>query len=339
MIRDHLTVDAVADHLEGLLGDAAAVDADRHLAACAECAVIRADLVVVRDVLAAAPADPMPATVVTRIEVALASAWDDLDTARAAVSATRADVAATRADVAAAQTRADLAAADLDPKSRTPVRPRRRRFAPIFAAAGTIGIVVAAAVILPSLGGLQSGDDDDAGGAAVTAQDTREEQDSPASAAEEPDVDAAPGEIAGEDGRTLSAPITVTRSGRNYTAYTLSQGVSDMLASNDLAGQDDGGAPDDPETLASVDPSLEPFAAGGSRVRDCIRELASQDLDPILVDLGSYGGEPAVIIVLPDPADPDKAIAWAARPECGTGGSNLAYDMVPTAHPTAVPAN
>ena len=358
VVRRHLTVDSVADHLEGLLPDTAAAEAERHLSSCPDCAAIRVDLVAVREMLAAQSAEPMPDAVALRIETMLAEAWTDLSAGRAAVSDTRVDVSAADADLAAAED----SATTVDLAARThgrPSRARRRRIIPVFAAAvGTIGVVFSAAVIGPELMG-NSGDEDSAG--SVTAG-------APEGAREDLLEDGAGGmaEAQGEEGVAGLQAIPVGQSGRDYTSYTFAAGVADLLAaaraqpggyeaplspdsarppgssfspySSQSPSAADGPAP---STFALAEPGqpLAPFADGGARLRACIGELAEQDVEPILVDLGTFAGEPAVVIVLPDDSDPASATAWAVDQRCGTGlpPEQTTFAVVTTPHPTAAP--
>lgn len=69
----HLDYDVLADLAEGLLDKATAVSAQEHLAGCAECRDRAAELAAVSRVLAEAPAPPMPAYLVDRLDAALAA--------------------------------------------------------------------------------------------------------------------------------------------------------------------------------------------------------------------------------------------------------------------------
>ncbi len=70
----HLDRTTLAELDEGLLGTDAAAQARRHLAGCAECRDRLASITRVRTALAAAPAEPLPASVGARLDAALKAA-------------------------------------------------------------------------------------------------------------------------------------------------------------------------------------------------------------------------------------------------------------------------
>jgi hypothetical protein len=57
----------------------------------------------------------------------------------------------------------------------------------------------------------------------------------------------------------------------------------------------------------------------------CLAELDAAGQVPLAVDLGTWQGEPAAVIVLPDPADADRVQAWVVSPECGADGDHLMH--------------
>ena len=71
---DHLDLDQLADHDEGLLTPGETAAADAHLTSCPDCQQRRADIRSTRELLATVPAEPMPDSVATRIDAALAAA-------------------------------------------------------------------------------------------------------------------------------------------------------------------------------------------------------------------------------------------------------------------------
>jgi hypothetical protein len=141
-----------------------------------------------------------------------------------------------------------------------------------------------------------------------------------------------PGPDAAANGYDSAAGARVVSSGRAYTAYTLSAGVRDLLAEQDTTKlqaaaplQDGTGA-----SPASPAPSDSRSANSGGQfarltsqgtLTACIQGLVKTDVVPIVVDLATYGGKPAAIIVLPDPADSSSAIAYVVGPGCGVGES------------------
>jgi hypothetical protein len=139
-----------------------------------------------------------------------------------------------------------------------------------------------------------------------------------------------PGPNAAADGYDSAASARVVSSGRAYTAYTLSAGVRDLLAEQDTAKAQaavpmQGGAsparpaPSDSRS-ANSDSQLAQFTSQ-STLTACIHSLVKTDVAPIVVDLATYGGEPAAIIVLPDPANSSSATVYVVGPSCGPAES------------------
>lgn len=73
MTAAHLDYEALADFAEGILDEATATSAERHLADCADCRDRAAEVAEVSRVLADAPLPPMPAHLVERLDAALAA--------------------------------------------------------------------------------------------------------------------------------------------------------------------------------------------------------------------------------------------------------------------------
>ncbi len=153
-------VDVLADYVEGLLDDDARARVQRHIAEDPGTAALVAELETLPGLLAATPAEPMPADVVARVDAALARESQD----RAAASAV----------------------------GRVGVLQRRRRWlVPAMAAADTVGIVaIAAPVVLD-----QSGQDDSLDGAAEApaAQEGSPAAESPESLSGHDDAAGSPG--------------------------------------------------------------------------------------------------------------------------------------------------
>jgi hypothetical protein len=326
MHHEHLPVHIVADHLEGLLGPGEAAEADRHLAACAECVGIREDLALVRMALAEDRPGPMPAHVVARIDAALDAAAAD----RASEDLVRKPAARpSRARDGSAR----LPAADAGRSgSRPGSRSRRRRWLPALATAvAAVAVAVGAAAIYPQLtNGGQSDSATSAGGIALSDRASPPELDTAGEAGEGGDS----GSLA--EGGAAGSPRVVS-SGRQYTAYTLSAGVRDLLAENRTGSSLAPSAGDQPapDTGGGTVPDL--TTGGGDRgelstrlsrlharfsqqaeLNACIRSIAGRDVFPILVDIALYGDRPAAVIVLPDLADATNALVYVVPESCGT---------------------
>lgn len=69
----HLDYDVLADLAEGLLDEELSISAEAHLADCADCRIRATELADLSRVLADAPAPPMPAHLVDRLDAAIAA--------------------------------------------------------------------------------------------------------------------------------------------------------------------------------------------------------------------------------------------------------------------------
>jgi hypothetical protein len=314
MHHEHLRAETVADHLEGLLGPGEAAEAERHLALCPKCSALREDLGRLRAALASDSTVPMPASVAARIDLALAEEAE----------------AGGRSPSGQDQTGTQLVrppAGGWIGGRRTGSGPRRRRWVPALGGAlATIAIVVGALAVLPRLTSSHNENAQVAtareGGATSQNEAGGRQADglSPGPNTSANGYGSAPGgQSAGADG--------VVRSGRAYTAYTLSAGVRELLAEQDtapipaagpLAGVA-GSAPSDSRLTSSDDPLLR--LTSRSALATCIQSLVKTDVVPIVVDLATYGGEPAAVIVVPDPADSTNANVYVVGPDCGPGVS------------------
>jgi len=314
MHHEHLTADTVADHLEGLLGPGEAAEAARHLASCPECEALREDLGRLRATLASEAAPPMPASVAARIDLALAEAAETAAAARLSAGG--------RSPSGREQSAERLerpGAGESTGGRRASHLPRRRRWLPALGGAlATIAIVLGTLAVLPRLNG--SHDD----GAETATAGRGATSPSAASGAEAQGL--SPGPASGSD--SAAGADGVVRSGRVYTAYTLSAGVRELLAEQDAARAPASGSQD--QYAAGSAPSSTPLLGLNDRLAQlssqptlaaCIQSLVKRDTAPIVVDLATYGGKPAAIIVLPDPADSTNADVYVVAPDCGRQGS------------------
>ncbi|HEY6279425.1 MAG TPA: hypothetical protein VIX86_24200 [Streptosporangiaceae bacterium] len=89
-MRGHVSAETMADFRAGLLPARKAAAISAHLSACPRCAELDAQLAAVTSLLAAAPAPPMPASLVARLDAALAA--EAAARAGAAPAAARKDV-------------------------------------------------------------------------------------------------------------------------------------------------------------------------------------------------------------------------------------------------------
>jgi hypothetical protein len=291
--HEHLRAETVADHLEGLLGPGEAAEAERHLALCPECSALREDLGRLRAALASDSTARMPASVAAGIDQALAEEAE----ARAAAGLS----AGGRSPSGQDQTATQLV------RPPTGSGPRRRRWVPVLGGAlASIAIVVGALAVLPRTSSHNE-----------NAQVATAREGGATSSGEAGGL--SPGPNASADG--------VVRSGRAYTAYTLSAGVRELLAEQDTAPVPDaarqegagGSALSDSRFADSDDPLVR--LTSRSTLAACVQSLVKTDVVPLVVDLATYGGKPAAVIALPAPADSTNANVYVVGPDCGVGVS------------------
>lgn len=130
----------------------------------------------------------------------------------------------------------------------------------------------------------------------------------------------------------------VTRSGRDYTADTLAAAVPGLVTRRPLdssSGPQGGEATDGGRTGGSAARGSTGASGGsggsgagdggdarlngGAALASCVANLAGGPVTPLAVDIATYGGQPATIIVLPTPDDPSKVDAFAVEPTCPPG--------------------
>jgi anti-sigma factor RsiW len=264
----HVTPEILADHAEGLLPAADEAVVRTHLDGCPGCRRVAADLRDVSVLLAADVAPRMPDDVAARLEDAL-SAQPPLTSAPPRQHAT----------VTAARSRA---------------RPRSRRVPVWIGAAAAAVLGVTGAVI-----GVRALDDGDTGASSTAGAALEADR-----AAEAPES-------------ALAAPAE----GDDYTAATLEAQVAALVARTSGGAQEDATG-DDRQAAPGIAPGAEgavaePAPPTGNLsalsalatpegLAACVASLTGgQDVTPLAVDLASFEKQPAAIIVLPDPSDPE----------------------------------
>jgi len=271
-VRGHADAETLAAFREELLSRRKAARVSAHLAECSRCAGLDAQLTEVSALLTRSTAPPMPDALTARIEAAIA----------AEAAARAATVADGRAPVGAAgagagpRNRADR-------PSRPPRGPGRSRLA-LRAAAVTAAVVVVGGggygVARLLAGG--PGPGTSAGSAAAPAAGTNGK----ASSVSEGGL-RAPGSQAAAGVATGAARIV--SSGTDYQPGNLKAQVSAALAQfgeKAAVGPSPGpSSANQPAASAPRMPACVPRVTGGKR--------------PLLVDLATYQGRPATVIVIP----------------------------------------
>jgi hypothetical protein len=128
----------------------------------------------------------------------------------------------------------------------------------------------------------------------------------------------------------------VTASGRHWTKASVEAGVPQLLTGtlsptlppSSFSAQDNGsGAAEAPRALAGVPAAR---LAGGPALADCVTELAGGPATPLAVDLATFDGQPAAVVLLPGIGGPGRVDVWVVPPDCGQGkGQFLYYANVP----------
>jgi anti-sigma factor RsiW len=282
----HVTPKILADHAERLLSaeDEAAVRA--HLDSCAACRQVAADLRDVSVLLAADVAPRMPADIAARLE----------------------DTLGAEPPLTAAPPRQHATVPAAPPRARS-----RTRRMPVWVGAAAAAVLGVTGAVL----GVRALDDGDT------------EASSTAGAALEADRAAEATESA------LAAPAD----GDDYTAATLEAQVAALVARTSRGAQEDaagddrqaapGTVPGAEGTVAEPAPPTRNLSALSTLATPeglaaCVASLTGgQDVTPIAVDLASFDKQPAAIIVLPDPSDPETLDVRVVGARCSATDDDL----------------
>lgn len=111
----------------------------------------------------------------------------------------------------------------------------------------------------------------------------------------------------------LSGRLHVQVSTTAYTKATLAAGARTLL---DAPG---------PEASSGDAPSAGPLATDAG-VDACLEALGAGDASAVSVDLATYEGQPAAIVVA---TQPDRTVVYAVGRECTTGDPQVVQDAVP----------
>ena len=294
----HVDSEALAAYREGLLSRRKARRVAAHLAHCAQCAGLDAQLAELPALLARSPAPPMRAALTARIEAAIAAEAaarsETTDAASGAAGLTRDATRVTR-DAAATPRR--------HRKARAPSPGRERLVLRVAAAAAAVVVIGGGGYgLLRLLSGSALYSSGTSGAAPAPARGAA------GSAAHKAALRGAP--------NAAGSPLAgrrVVYSGTNYQPAQLKAQVRATLARFPLraAGLANGalGATPGPSGAFFNLRACLPRVAGGRYVR--------------LVDLAYYEGKPAAIIVIPGPGANEETVQVV-----GTGCSATANDQI-----------
>ncbi len=287
---EHLELDRIADLQEGLLDEGQATQARAHLADCDQCRSEAAALLDLRARLAAVVTDPMPDDVVARLDAAL------VDEARAEPTLAEPTLAERR--------------------TVTPLRARRPQRQPssgsrLLSAAAAAALLLAGVAVAVSFLS-RSGGNDSTSSTAATKQSGRDDSVSPEAGGRYP----------------------VLSSGTDYTAKTVAAAVPRLLSAPATApsalpqpsskGQSRADAQASPGASSAAPEGLADRLSGGPALADCLAELTgTSGAQPLAVDLATFDGKPATVILLPTRGDPAKVDVQVVGPGCRQGDAAL----------------
>jgi hypothetical protein len=133
------------------------------------------------------------------------------------------------------------------------------------------------------------------------------------------------------DQRAAADSYPVTASGRHWTKESVTAGVPQLLAGtlgptlppSSFSAQDDAsGSAGAPRELAGVPAAR---LAGGPALADCVTELAGGPATPLAVDLATFDGQPAAVVLLPGIGGPGRVDVWVVPPDCAQGKGQFLY--------------
>ena len=124
--------------------------------------------------------------------------------------------------------------------------------------------------------------------------------------------------------RDTSSTYRILATGNDYTQESLAVVVPRLIDAPTPANAD-GGAPEAADSEKRATPAPVGLDACITELVDDVNTPQVEALTPLLVDLASFGGRDARIVVLPATSDPSKADVFAVGPACGTGNADLLY--------------
>jgi hypothetical protein len=126
------------------------------------------------------------------------------------------------------------------------------------------------------------------------------------------------------DAGTMSAEqeFPVSQSGTNWSPETLTEQVP-AIVNGTLPGG---------TSLRGSDDAAEAPAAGratrllaGPALGDCVTGLNGAPVTPLGVDVASWQGDPATVIVLPSPGEPAEVEVWVVAPDCSQADAKVLF--------------
>lgn len=125
----------------------------------------------------------------------------------------------------------------------------------------------------------------------------------------------------------------VTSSGRNWSEDSVTQAVPRLVAGS-LAptlradaskGPEEGGGDAGGGAARELADSEAARLAGGPPLAECVTALNDGPVTPLAVDLATWKGQPAAVIVLPTLDDPATVDTWVVGPDCSQADAKVLY--------------
>ncbi|MFF4246026.1 anti-sigma factor family protein [Streptomyces sp. NPDC001822] len=278
----HPDVSEISDLTEGLLTPSRATALRQHLSGCEECSEVHASLEEIRALLGTLRLDePMPESVATRIDAALAQEVAAPAETPAAAPYVSRETYGQPPESTAASHPAGRPRGATGP-GRSPARRRRRTV--------ILGTAFAAAAVGVSVFLLQS--------AQYSGGSASKMADSGVSAAKTQRQDFSESTLGGQVRTLLSE-----------AAAAESPGFEPARPSLDTKSSPEGVAPEgaSPRT---------PMRAANVVVPSCVQKGTGRDASALAVEEGSYEGTTAFLVVLPHATDPDRVTAYVIDATC-----------------------
>lgn len=134
---------------------------------------------------------------------------------------------------------------------------------------------------------------------------------------------------AGGGAAARQSAFTVTASGRNWSPDTVVEAVPELVSGAFPAAESPPAAEGGSEDSGAARPQLLSGdlgrLAGGPPLADCVTALADGPAAPLAVDLATWQGNPAAVIVLPTPDDPATVDTWIVGPGCSQADAQVLH--------------
>lgn len=285
---EHLSAEVLADLALDLLDAESTAHAQHHLSHCAACRRLRDDLTTVTTALADLPAVAMPDDVWSRLSASL-----------------EAEPVVTPAGAATV----------------VPLDQRRRSRRPgMGVVAGAAGIALLGAIVVPMVFST-SAQDTSGGDGSITAD----------------------GGARAESDQVPAVAYVASTTGTDYEVEELERQVTTLVARRSAftatatLPPEPSTSPSPAETAAPTDVATSPMASGSipadvlrvdgpQAAQACLESyLGVTGIAPLAIDIGTWDGERAAVIVLPAEDDPSLAEVWVLDPDCSGPGDPLFY--------------